>query len=265
MKVRTNMFKKELFIGLRKGSRCEICSINFENQDNDIAMRATQGQKNQIICHKCALAFIENGEEDISAKISFENDKRKQLIQMIEDTGVYRKSYYEKSLEDLSQDELQKKYIYCKELKEKKDKIDSISISPEEAEIEHYLIKDYRVIQDVNYLKCEEQIKDYFEDDYHEYFDCGQGYFQDEADVIVKIAKKYYKVKLYADICSAKQDIGDRLYWVENLEKVKYKEIEKPLQKDRKDVKFKVVGVSKEEQLELISFLEKFKYEVKIV
>jgi hypothetical protein len=64
-----------------------------------------------------------------------------------------------------------------------------------------------------------------------EFFECGQGYYQDEAEKIVLIDNKSYCVKIKAEICSAKQNIGDRLCWVENLESVTYSEIPKPEEK----------------------------------
>lgn len=93
--------------------------------------------------------------------------------------------------------------------------------------MEQYLIDQYKVFEDPYWLIKESDIVDYFKDG-HDMFDCGQGYYEDEIDIIVKVGDKFYDVNIQADINSAKQDYGDRLYWVERISSVTYKEIEKP-------------------------------------
>jgi len=51
--------------------------------------------------------------------------------------------------------------------------------------------------------------------------------------LVIKISDKFYEVKIIADIQSSKQDRGDRLYWVESIGSVTYKEIDKPLPKEK--------------------------------
>jgi hypothetical protein len=75
------------------------------------------------------------------------------------------------------------------------------------------------------YLTSVDDIQEFFSDDGDEYFDCGQGYYQDDAEVIVKIDGKYYKVNMTAEIGSERQDRGDRLYFVERVESVKVSEM----------------------------------------
>lgn len=94
--------------------------------------------------------------------------------------------------------------------------------------MEQYLIDQYGVIEDENYLKCEDDIKYYVRDMTDELFECGQGYYNDEAEVIMKIGDKFYHVTVYAEIMSSKQDRGDRLYWVDSIGGVSYREIDKP-------------------------------------
>lgn len=95
-------------------------------------------------------------------------------------------------------------------------------------ELENYLIKQYEVYEDKNYLTDPSEIEEYFKDNGYDYFDCGQGYSQDEADIIVYIANKFYLVSMEAVIGSQRQDRGDRLYFVEDIENVTYEEISKP-------------------------------------
>jgi len=81
------------------------------------------------------------------------------------------------------------------------------------------------IIEDKKYLSKEDDIIPYFKDIGSEHLECGQGYYEDEAYLYTKVQDKYYLVEIHAEIGSAKQDIGDRLYWVESINDVKYKEI----------------------------------------
>lgn len=94
--------------------------------------------------------------------------------------------------------------------------------------METYLKEQYGVFEDEQYLLSESDIKDYFKGNGYEWLDCGQGYYQDEADLIVKIDEKFYDVHISAEIGSSKQDRGDRSYYVERITDVAYKEIPKP-------------------------------------
>jgi len=75
------------------------------------------------------------------------------------------------------------------------------------------------------YVTSVEDIQDFFNDDAPDYFECGQGYYQDEANVVVKIDDKFYNVHMIAEIGSEKQDRGDRLYFVESVESVQITEM----------------------------------------
>ena len=75
------------------------------------------------------------------------------------------------------------------------------------------------------YLTSVDDMQEFFSDDAADYFECGQGYYQDEAEVIVKIDDKFYKVNMLAEICSEKQDRGDRLYFVESVESIQFSEM----------------------------------------
>ena len=81
------------------------------------------------------------------------------------------------------------------------------------------------IIRDDECLYSPELIEGYFTDCYHEYFDCGQGYYEDEVTLFCQIGEKYYKVLLEAEVVSAKQDNGDRLYWVDCIHKVEWEEV----------------------------------------
>lgn len=106
--------------------------------------------------------------------------------------------------------------------------------------MEKYLIDQYGVIEDENWLTHEDEIVEYFKDCGDEYLDCGQGYSQDEAELICKIGDKFYEVCITAEIMSAKQDRGDRLYWVDYISNVTYEEIPKPQPKPKKNFAYSV-------------------------
>lgn len=83
------------------------------------------------------------------------------------------------------------------------------------------------IIEDTKYLTEAEDIEPYFKDVGYDMFDCGQGYFEDFKDVTVKIGSELYSVEIKAEILSSKQDKGDRLYFVESIESIRYKLLEK--------------------------------------
>ena len=105
------------------------------------------------------------------------------------------------------------------------------------------LKEQYNILE----LNIETDITTYFEDS-HEDFDCGQGYYQDKINQIVYLDNKFYKVEITAEIDSAKQERGDRLFWVSSIKDISYEEIESPelkpvtelvlqiIEKDRKRV-----------------------------
>lgn len=121
--------------------------------------------------------------------------------------------------------------------------------------MEQYLIDDYNVYEDTKYLTEETQIEEYFKDNGYDYFDCGQGYYEEEVDLLLKIQNTYYQVYLQAEIGrSAKQDVGDRIYFVDEISSVTYKEINKPLPK-LKTIKTYTLELSKEKENILNAFL----------
>jgi len=75
-------------------------------------------------------------------------------------------------------------------------------------------------------LNNEGDIVAHFKDYGNDFFDCGQGYSQEEAEVYTKIGNEYFAVNILADIESAKQDVGDRLYWVSDITHVSYEKLD---------------------------------------
>lgn len=125
--------------------------------------------------------------------------------------------------------------------------------------MEDYLKEEYGVIEDPEFLGSTEQISDYFSDMWIDYLPCGQGFYTDEAKVLVKISDYFYEVIIKAEIGSQKQDRGDRLYWVENIESVTYKEIPKPITKKRYLTEYSLL-LTEDEVKKCNKFLSKFKH-----
>jgi hypothetical protein len=131
--------------------------------------------------------------------------------------------------------------------------------------MDQYLIDDYGGIEeDIKYLNDPDQIEEYFKDCGRDYFDCGQGYFQTEAILLVKIKDKFYEVCIDAEVYGDKQDHGDRLYYVDNITKVSYVEIPKPLPKDQITLSFEVT-MSAEKVRFLTHFMEEHNLPYKIL
>jgi hypothetical protein len=88
------------------------------------------------------------------------------------------------------------------------------------------LIQDYDIEVDI----CDDpsEFADYFRDCGSDYFECGQGFYQDEATVIVQLGDTYFNVYLEAEIGSQKMERGERFYSVENIIKVEWEVIPTP-------------------------------------
>jgi len=103
-------------------------------------------------------------------------------------------------------------------------------------------------IHESKYLENESEIVAYFKDSGNEFFECGQGYYQDEAEVIAKIGNDYFIVELYAEVVSSKQDVGDRLYWVDEIYKVTYSPLSEAKVKEmkNKDITSRIANLQKQ-------------------
>jgi len=128
--------------------------------------------------------------------------------------------------------------------------------------MEDYLVKDYGVISNEKWLKDETQIEDFFRDVAYDYLDCGQGYYEDEATLLAMVGEKFYEVKITAEIGSSKQDRGDRLYFVEDIESVTWKEVDKPLPKDKSEYTYTLL-LDAEQKVAMDKYLESFMYDNK--
>ena len=73
----------------------------------------------------------------------------------------------------------------------------------------------------------EENIEAYFKDMGNEYFDCGEGYYQEDATIYVQLdSGKIYEIYMEATCEGDKTDWGDRIYFVDEITKVEFKEVD---------------------------------------
>ncbi len=234
--VRTEMFEFRNSIGTKakkKDRVCGECGREYEIGEM-VGMMTIHGKSNIHLCTSCGNKYIELGAIDI-------NENRRIRSEL--ESKIYSLNKYEK-LEGIETCNLQP---IIDRLEKERDEylrlqkeIEDNKPSKEDWEIEEYLISQYNVYQDENYLTHESQIEEVFKDIGSEYLECGQGYCQDEAEIIVKIGKKFYNVHVHAELGSAKQDRGDRLYWVEEIDRVTYEEIEKPKEKEELHYSYKI-------------------------
>lgn len=120
--------------------------------------------------------------------------------------------------------------------------------------MEEYLIKDYNVYEDKKHLTNENQIESYFKDNGYNFFDSGVNLYQDIIKIICKIGNKFYEVFISAELESERQG-ENRLYWVDYINNVTYKEIEKPQPKHREQKTY-VLNLTSQEQNKIESIFK---------
>lgn len=224
--------------------KCGCCKKPFNTLDKDAYLGLVLFDKslkkaNTIICSDCVSYLEEQGVENLEYKIQKEQDIKLSMTEeykeVLSELGIKLNKWITNELESMNNEQLKEKLRLKKEelkkYKKKQSIINSVDVTTW-LPLDKYLIDQYQVIENKEYLKHPIQIEDYFNDDYSGYFDCGQGYYEDIAKQIVHIGNKFYEVILKAQILSSKQDKGDRLYWVEELESVSYVEIDKPKRKE---------------------------------
>ena len=81
--------------------------------------------------------------------------------------------------------------------------------------------------EDKKWLTKLEDIESFFKEAAYDELECGQGFYSDKGSSFARIGDKFYLVKYEAQIGSARQDRGDRLYWVEGITEVTYEEVNK--------------------------------------
>jgi hypothetical protein len=240
--VRTNFLEINSWIKIKtkkKDLKCSECGVIYADLlysgVGKIALMTIKGEMNVHLCNNCGKRYIDElGAVDIEAQIIARQKEKDIVFEKIKATGADIKEDWNKK--EIPELETILSCILKKQ--EKQVKLDSIEFTEEELAVEDYLIKEYGVVSSSEWLKSENQIEAYFRDCYSDFFDCGQGYYEDEVDIIVKIGPKFFNVHLVVEIGSAKQDRGDRLYWTECFKSCKWEEIEKPAKKETKKVSY---------------------------
>lgn len=246
--VKIDMFSKESWLKIRKkksDKRCSNCGISFlEVEESKLDVCSIPNSTIKVICRSCAKRMIEAGAKDIRAEEEKRKEnKEKMIVRILELNNRYVRNgsnnqFWNYNLETLSDEELEQVYEDEEEKEKKKLELkEAIEKDFVPTETEEYLKKEYKVYED-EYLKHELQINDFFTEIGREFLKCGQGFAEDEKTIIVKIGNKFYRVTIHAEICSSKQNVGDRLYWVERIKKIVWAEIEKPQPKERKKYAF---------------------------
>ncbi len=258
--VRTDSLKIESWLKIRKKQKeikCSECKTMYSeilaSGVEKIALMTIKGEQNVHLCNDCGKRYIdERGAIDITAGILKDKKIKDELISKISEAGV---SVNEK-LADMKIGELEDILTKAVKDNETQSELDAIEFTEEELFVDDYLVKEYSVISDQKWLKSTSQIEDYFKANCADHLDCGQGYYQDEAEVIAKVGPKFYLVKFSAEIESQKQDRGDRLYWVDRINCVTWEEIEKPAKKETKSFSY-YFDINEDQKRQLDSFLEK--------
>lgn len=80
-------------------------------------------------------------------------------------------------------------------------------------------------IEKINRI-TEDDIIGYFKDMGREWFDCGEGYYQEEATLYAQLdSGNIYEIIMEAICEGNKTDYGDRIYFVDEITKVTFKEV----------------------------------------
>lgn len=96
-------------------------------------------------------------------------------------------------------------------------------------------------------------IESWFKDECE--FDCGQGYYTDECELLVKMDNNFYSLFFCGEIGSKKMDVGDRVYYIEwdTIFLSSVTKLEKPIKPIPFDVKLNFT-LTKEQYNSLLHF-----------
>lgn len=236
--VRFNMCHLDSWLNThprKKDQICMDCKQSLKLIGQPVSFVQIPMQPNRHICYNCAQIHVNNGAVNFNEIIQQRKQIKQDLIEKIEQMISNTKSYYRqpvthKKLIDCDIEQLQTVYEQCLRLySREQDILQDIKDNFVDTPTEQYLVDQYEVYE-CSELQSHLQIIDHFKQtDSHDFFECGQGYSTDHVQKLVKIGKDFYNVNIHAEISSAKQDRGDRLYWVEKISNVTYQQIPKPL------------------------------------
>ena len=114
---------------------------------------------------------------------------------------------------------------------------------------------DYDIVEDENYLTSKDDIEDYFKDNGRDYIECGQGFFQDEAYLLVRIGEEFFDVTIFAECIGEWQEYGDKVYHVDRITDVTWTQVPTPTLKKRDTCMF-VANLTEHEADDIERFLK---------
>lgn len=235
-----------------------------KEEQEKIAIKQAAAQKTISDNNASMEAEIEKAENELAAKKeAFEAEKLKNEIEILHLEALLMNSEFDKNKAIQGKEDAEKKAKLEKDEAKKEKELEEERLKSEKAlkeaialfEIqaaEPYLIDDFKCYESM-YLSEESGIEDYFKDNGYEFFNCGQGHYQEESDILLKVLDKFYNVNICAEIGSSQQDRGDRLYFVEEITSVTYEETEKPLPKEKESYNYKITCSTDQKK-----FIEKF-------
>jgi hypothetical protein len=241
----------------KKDLKCSKCKGVYITIGKPIALMTEDIKVGNLhICDDCGRKYIEKGYLDVKRKRDMALNERQQLVDKIIESkvGGWTLDGRWNSLKDKDMDQLKKIWSNIEKVLEEQRLIEEDKLNYVPTSTEEYLVKEYGVYEHAD-LKSPLQFEEWFKEEYYDHFDCGQGYAQEKAVLLVKVGNKFYFVTLTAEIGSAKQDRGDRLYWVEKLSSVSYEETAKPQPKERIEYKLEL-SLTPDQKNALESFIK---------
>jgi hypothetical protein len=232
---------------------CDGCDTPLTGLSG-IVMQKNKG-KNLAICQECCQVIIDAGVEDLHTVYQVKQKIKQEMIDFIKQHEPYKRTA------DLDIENLQLIVDKINARHELEALIEAdITANYVETPTEQYLKDDYDVYECAG-MQSHLEIPGYFKDCGQQFFDCGQGYYEEEADVLVKIGNKFYEVHIEAETDSQRMDVGDRVYWIDKITDVTYEEVEKPKPLLVKEYSYDF-NLTLEEKERLEALLEKhnFKY-----
>lgn len=231
---------------------CRGCNAKYtEITDTHVGLATVEKHPNIHLCQACCAKFIAEGAEDIDANIRESKELRAGILNELKNFGHTGKT------DNLNIIELSKiKDAYLTQMEEEQRLQYYIETEYIPTPTEPYLVEDFGVIEFED-LKHHTQICDWFDsvESSAKYFHCGKGYCDDTAKLFLKIGDKFYDVNITAEIVGQRQDIGEKIYWVESILTVSYEEVEKPLPLERR-LTVIYVECTKDKMVQIEAFIE---------
>ena len=201
---------------------------DFPNIDLDQSPRALQ------MCEK----VINSNPQVNQELLDLLGENAKEFFSIHKDAKKEILCDYSKEIKEFNEQKL-KETIEQKKQEDLKKEFDEINQYPKISKQEQ---EDFQSFQNMK------NAQEYYEDNGYDFFECGQGEYQNEAVEFCFVQDAFFKVDIVAEVLSSKQDVGDRLYWVESIESVSFTYYDfEQFKKERKQAKEKLIEKKKAE------------------